>query len=358
MMTAVVWSGKPNPEVQSVPIPEPAAGEVLLKIHRAGICGTDLSILAGKHPRATAPLIMGHELVGTVASIGSNGSGTAGDLDTGVNGVAGAAGAHLVPGQLVTVEPILSCGTCVACRSGVPHVCRNLRLYGIDLPGGFAQYMAVRADKLIPIPEGLPEDVAVLAEPAAVAVHAVRRSSVRIGDTVVVIGGGPIGLLIALTVQSVVGSNIIISEPAKVRRDVASDLGFTAIDPANEDITQAVMDFTAGDGADVVFEAAGSPPAVRSATTVLRPQGELVQVSIPKDLREMSLVDMTFKELTITGVRVYEPGDFQRALSLLQERPGVFRSLLSEPMSLEQAPEAFEEARSGGASLRVVFRIT
>ena len=140
-MKAILWDGEVNPVCRDVPVPVPDEGEVLLKVLRAGICGTDLSILGGKHPRAKAPLVLGHELAARVASP--------------CPGVA--------EGALVTIEPIISCRKCVACRGGFPHVCSTLKLYGIDLPGGMAEYIKVAADRILPVRKGMDPDMVVLA---------------------------------------------------------------------------------------------------------------------------------------------------------------------------------------------------
>ncbi len=342
-MNAVVWNGERLPEVTAVPRPEPASNEVLLRIERAGVCGTDLSILAGAHPRARAPLILGHELAGRVVEVGN-------DVPDDRRRVLGTG--------LATVEPIISCGTCVACRNGTPHVCQNLRLYGIDLPGGMAEFLAVREDLVIPAPQELEADDVVLAEPLAVAVHAVRRAGQRYGDRVCVIGGGPIGLMIGIVAREAGARTVVVSEPMANRRAIAGSLGFTTLDPTSTDLTQTVMDVTGGDGVDVCYESAGSKAAVLAATQVLRPRGTLTQVSIPKVPVPVRLVDIAFRELTVVGVRVYEPGDFDKALQLLCLRTRELALLRSKPYGLADSKAAFGDAIAGSNALRVIIDTT
>lgn len=337
-MKAIVYDGTHTPSVEERNVPNGGPGRAILRVLWAGICGTDLSIVGGKHPRAKPGLIMGHEIAARIEDVDS-------------------AATALRPGDLVTVEPTLSCGECIACRTGSPHVCRNLKLYGIDEPGGMAEYLAVEADRVHRSPRGVADDLVVLTEPLAVAVHSIRMSSIRFGDTVCVIGGGPIGLLVAIVAREVGVSTLIISEPNPVRRDVAGALGFEVIDPGAISLEEQVAQATRNQGIDIVIDAAGSQEAVSAATRVLRPRGRLVQVAIPKEGREISLVDVAFKELNVQGVRVYETLDFERAMVLLARRPDELRPLLSNPYSLDQAPEAFDAAVAGDRGMRVVFHV-
>lgn len=342
IMRAVLYEGTETPQVREIPIPTPESGEVLLEILRAGICGTDLSILSGKHPRAAAPLILGHEVAARV-------------VEDRYTGSPGEHSLELAPGTLVTVEPIISCGKCFACNTGIPHVCRSLQLYGIDLPGGMAEYMVARKDRLIPADPGMVPETVVLAEPLAVAVHAVRLSGVRYGDSVCIIGGGPIGILTAMVAAETTPGRILVSEPESSRRAVAEHAGIETVDPATNSLAERVAELTDGRGADLVFDCAGSSAAVASATGILRPRGRLVQVAIPKEPRAVNLVDVTFKELEMIGVRVYEPLDFRRALQFLSRKPALFEPLCGEPFSLDQAAEAFDAARRGDQGLRILF---
>ncbi len=336
-MKALVYDGKTGASVQDIAVPVPEKGEALLRVHRASICGSDLSIMAGKHPRAKGGLIMGHEIVATIEKIEENDQFKTGDL--------------------VTIEPIVSCGECVACKSGFPHVCQTLKLYGIDIAGGMAEYMTARIDKLWKIPEGLPVDVAAFIEPLAVAVHAVRRSNMNFDDAVCVIGGGPIGILTALVAQELTTRKILISEPSEARRTVAKKLGFATVNPIEEDVLEVVSAMTQKRGMDITFEAAGSQPAILTAPKTLRPRGTLVQIAMPKDLMQMNIVDLTFKELTVLGVRVYEAYDFERAVNFLNARQEVFADILPTLFSLEEFEEAFSAAKKGTGGLRFTFAI-
>ncbi len=340
-MKALVYNGNTNASLEEIKKPVPSKGQALLKVLRASICGSDLSIIEGKHPRAQTGLIMGHEIVARVEQLVP----------------ALATDGSIIEGDLVTVEPIVSCGTCVACRSGFPHVCSNLKLYGIDIAGGMAEYLCVDVKNLWKIPKDLSVDVSAFIEPLAVAVHAVRRSKVKFDDFLCIIGGGPIGMLIALIAQELTTRPILISEPEPSRRAIAKRLGFTTVNPVEEDVIEILQGMTQNRGADITFEVAGSQSAILTASKTLRPRGTLVQVAMPKDLMKMNIVDLTFKELSLIGVRVYEAYDFERAINFLKSHKEVFEKILPTLFPLDQFSAAFEAAKKGVGGLRFTFCI-
>ncbi len=339
-MKAVVWTAPGSVETRRLPVPSPGAGEAVVRGRAAGICGTDLSILNGKHPRARAPLVMGHELSGEVAETGE--------------GVTA-----LRVGDRVVCEPLISCGACHACRSGYPWVCQKLGLYGIDRDGAFAEYVSVAASSLRPIPDTVDDRLGALVEPMAVAVHAVRLSSLRVGDDVCVLGGGPIGLLIAVVARLAGPARLFLTEREPYRIDLARGFGLDVIDAGSRDVEREVAERTGGKGADVVFEVAGAPETVLAAPRVARVKGEVMAVAMPKTPQPYDIVALTFKELTVKGVRVYAPFDFDRAIRIVEESlrdPRVdLRRLISEPFTLDQGQEAFARAREARGIMRVVF---
>jgi (R,R)-butanediol dehydrogenase/meso-butanediol dehydrogenase/diacetyl reductase len=338
-MNALIYKGKHTVVCQEVDVPEIGNEEALIQVHYAGICGSDLSIVDGKHPRAKPGLIMGHEFSGTIVDIRSQ---TRKDL-------------HI--GDTVVAEPLISCGTCFACLSGIAYVCQSLGLYGIDRPGAFADYVKIPARSVFKIPENISPKLAVLVEPMAVAVHAVRLSSLKIGDTVCVLGGGPIGLLTALVVQQAGARTILISEIQPFRIALAREFGIDIINPTQIDLQKAVFERTKGRGADIVFEAAGSEETVLIAPKLCRVQGEVIMIAMPKIPRSFDIVAYTFKEITMKGVRVYAPFDFERAIHLIAECPHDLMKLLGGFYPLSQGPQAFEEAKHAKENMRVIFAI-
>jgi (R,R)-butanediol dehydrogenase / meso-butanediol dehydrogenase / diacetyl reductase len=315
---------------------QPAPGEVRVDVAYVGICGTDLHIRHGAmDKRVEIPGVIGHEMSGRIAAVGP--------AVEGWN-----------VGDPVTVMPLVWCGACPACRAGNQHVCQNLVFVGIDSPGAMQQSWTVPAHLLVPLPDGLRLDHAALAEPVAVAVHDVRRAGVREGETALVVGGGPIGVLIALVLRAE-GADVLTSEPNAGRRAVASGLGLRAIDPLDRAVEACVEDWTGGAGADVAFEVSGSQPGLSAATSSLRVRGRLVVVAIHPEAQPLDLFRFFWRELTLMGARVYEREDFERAVELVAAGSIPADALISRIEPLRRTPEAFDALESGGDVMKVLI---
>lgn len=323
-MTAAVWTDTDVIETRQVPRPDVPPGWALVEVACTGICGTDLAILHGKHPRARHGLIPGHEIVGRVVVAAPHGP---------------------ADGALVVVEPLISCGQCRACRAGATHVCRRLGLYGIDAPGGLATFVALPPQVLHEVPATVDPEVAALVEPLAVAVHAVDQSGLQAGDVVAIAGAGPIGVLTALVARHAGAGAVVISEPSAVRREVARSLGLTVV-PEGRSLTDVVLELTAGEGADVTFDAAGHPAVAPDLTAATRVLGTVVVVAVHKEPVPLDLRDVCFKELTVRGVRVYTSADVRRAIGLVTDDVLGLAALPTRTYLLAQAAAAFEAAAS------------
>jgi threonine dehydrogenase-like Zn-dependent dehydrogenase len=193
-MKAMVLTEWEKLELKDTPLPELAEDEALIKVKYAGICGSDVHIFTGHHPTAKAPVILGHEFVGTVMKINSRKS------------------LKFKIGDRVVAEPLISCGVCEACLAGNGHVCKNLKLLGIHTDGAFAEYVKVSVAKIIPVADHLSDRVAALTEPFAVGFHVNQRADLKNGDTALVIGGGPIGLIVGMVAKVSGASKVIFSE--------------------------------------------------------------------------------------------------------------------------------------------------
>jgi 2-desacetyl-2-hydroxyethyl bacteriochlorophyllide A dehydrogenase len=339
-MKALVYTGEYQLETREEPVPAANEGEALIRIASAGICGSDISIWKGLHPRAKAPLIMGHEFSGTIEEINA-------PSDSGFK-----------KGDRVTAEPLITCGSCIACKSGFSYVCQNLKLYGIDRNGGFAEYVALPLSKLYPIPDSVDLETGALIEPLAVAVHAVRLSNLKFQDIVCVFGGGPIGLLTALVARECGPQKVLVFEKEPFRIDMARQFGLEVVDVNSCDPEDAVAEASKGRGADIVFEAAGAEASIGAAVRSCRVRGEMIQVAMPKKPVPFDIVALTFKEVIVKGVRVYAPFDFERAIKMIASSSIDFSAMITNRYSLDEGVEAFKRASEGKNVMRVLFTIT
>ena len=337
-MYAARYIGNGTLEVVETSPAEPSAGEVQLDVAYTGICGTDLHILHGAmDARVSMPAVLGHEMAGRVASIGE-----------------GVEGWQI--GDAATVMPLVSCGDCAACASGASHICYRLSFLGIDAPGSMQSRWNVPASVLVRLPDHLSLQTASLAEPTAVAVHDVRRAALADGERAVVVGAGPIGLLIATVARSA-GADVAVFEPNAGRREIAAAVGLVAVDPLEHETAAWVDDWTAGAGADVAFEVSGTGAGMSSAIACLGARGRAVVVGIHPSPPPVDLFRVFWRELTLIGARVYERVDFEEAVRLLATGVIPSDTLITDVVPLAGVTEAFG-AMDAGASMKILLDCT
>lgn len=329
-MKAAQYLGAESFRITDVEPQVPDAGEVRVAVSYTGICGTDLHVFHGHmDARVSNRGVIGHEMSGIIESIGE-----------------GVDNWHV--GDHVTVMPLDWCGECPACLNGNEHVCQNLNFIGIDSTGSLQQLWNVPEQFLVRLPEDLRLDHAALVEPTAVAVHDVRRAQIVPGEKAVIIGGGPIGLLIAVTARHF-GADVVVIELDADRRTVAEGLGFLTLDPRETDQEAWVFDWTGGAGADVVFEVSGAAVAVLGATGLARVRGRLVVVAIHPQPTPVNLHAMFWKELTLIGARVYQRADFEMAIELVAAGIIPADVLITRIEPLESLAAAFDTLAAGAA---------
>jgi threonine dehydrogenase-like Zn-dependent dehydrogenase len=337
-MKAVIYI-KPNVvEVIDTDIPELSDGEALIKVHRAGICGTDVAIAIGKHPRAKGPLVLGHEFAGEIVEIKSAKVKT-----------------NLTTGDNITVYPLLSCGQCWACRNGNSHVCRSLRMVGIDQNGGMAEYAKAPLDLIVRLPESITYEQGALIEPLAVGVHAVTMAGTDHSEACVIMGAGPIGLLVGLCLKSIPARKIIMTDINNERLQTAERLGFEAYNTQNCNIAEKILDATNGEGVDTLFECAGSESAAIQMCELVRPRGKISMVAVHKELHKVDLRAINFKEITMSGVRVYTRQDYEQAIRMIEKLPVL--ELISDRVGIDSAPDALDKVKKGQALGKVMIEI-
>jgi 2-desacetyl-2-hydroxyethyl bacteriochlorophyllide A dehydrogenase len=332
---AAAYTGNKTIEVLDLPVPELRPGEVEISPAFTGICGTDLHVLHGAmDARVTCPAVLGHEMSGTVSRVGP-----------GVTGWS--------DGEPVTVVPLLSDGTCPACLAGHSHICHNLNFVGIDSPGAMQQRWVVPAGTLLRLPAGLPLDVAALVEPTTVAVHSVGRAGLRAGEAVLVIGGGPVGLLVAM-VARLGGADVRLAEVNSYRRRLAASLGIKVLDPDADDVAAVVAQWTGGAGVSLSFEVSGAPAGIAAAVDSLAVRGRLCVVAVHPVPREMNLHRFFWRELTLVGTRLYSRPDWDRAVALIAAGHIPARELITAVVPLGSAPDAFAAIERGGEVMKVL----
>lgn len=334
-MQALVYTGPDRLELQDVPPPVPAAGEALVRIKYAGICGTDLHLWHGEMTAVRPPVIVGHELVGEVVSDATG---------------------RFAPGQRVAIEPLLVCGTCHACRGGASHVCRNLRVQGVHADGGAAELLRTPTRRLHPIPDSLSWEDAACTEPTSVAVHMVRRAGIELGDTVLVLGGGPIGFLVASVARAAGARRVLVSELSQRRLELCRRAGLETIDAGRDDPVARIRELTGGEGADVVVEAVGHPATVAQMVAACRVRGRVLVGGIGGTPPPVDLAAVVFKELTLVGSRVYASRDMASALHLLGSGAIAVEGLVTRIVPLARAVEdGYRRLRDSRDEMKVLL---
>jgi 2-desacetyl-2-hydroxyethyl bacteriochlorophyllide A dehydrogenase len=317
-----------------VPVP-PGPRQVQIRVAYCGICGTDLHLFHGAMAhRLRLPHVMGHEMAGFIAAVGP-------EVD-----------AWRV-GDCVTVRPLDPCNHCPACHAGHQHICQNLKFIGIDTPGALQGLWTVPAHTLHRLPESVSLQHGAMVEPIAVACHVFRRGEVQAGDFAVVIGGGPIGILVALVAQAG-GANVVLAEVNPFRVRLAGELGIAAVNPAETDLAALVNERTGGAGADIVFEVSGSAAGAEMMTKLPRTRGRIVVVAIFAEPPKVDLFRFFWRELKLSGARVYEPEDFESAIGLAAAGSLPLERLITTVLPLGRLEDGFRQMERGGEVMKIL----
>ena len=333
-MKAIQYLSANHIEVCDVEMPKVPEGWALIKVSHAGICGTDLNIYAGTHPRARAPLTMGHEFSGVVAQ----------DCE------------RFQTGTRVTAYPLISCGKCEPCVTGNKHVCNTLGLYGIDTAGGMAEYVVIPQEQLIPLPENVSFKVGAFIEPIAVTVHTLRETGFTPGDNTIIFGCGTIGLCLALTLKQFGAGDMLLVETDAARLALARELGFEAINPMEVNLDEVVASHTKGNGFDRVYDCAGVNAVAACLLDVVKVRGQIVIVASYKKPPQMPFFKGMAKEVSIHFVRVYRQKDFEIAAKMAVNEP-LFEKIITHVLPAAEAQKGFDLLLGGGTgAVKVMFK--
>lgn len=332
------------------PDPVIQPGEVLLQTHYTGICGTDLHIFRGEfHERVKFPAIQGHEFGGTIMEVGKS-----------------AAEMGYRVGQLVAVDPILSCHACPACLSGHSNACRFLKLLGVDLDGGFGQYVAVPASRLFSLPDSIAMEHVPMVEMYALGHHILQRGQIQPGETIAILGAGKLGLsILDVLCHSSNPSTVLVSDLQPQRLSIAEKLGATKVlDVRHQDPVEAVLELTEGIGVDCVIEAVGHyhelpgrEAPLAQAVKMIRNGGRIVTTGLGEQLSPVHFKTLVIKEAQIIASRV-TLGEFPRAIRMLAK--GLLHPdlLITQKMALRDITAAFAKVdREDPETIKIVLDI-
>ncbi|MFC0560901.1 2,3-butanediol dehydrogenase [Halalkalibacter alkalisediminis] len=351
-MKAVLWHGKKDIRVENVQEPVVKQGEVKIKVAFCGICGSDLhEYLAGPifvpveepHPvsNGKAPIIMGHEFSGEVVEIGE--------------GVT-----HVKVGDRVCVEPILNCGECPSCLKGHYNICEKLGFVGLSGGyGGFAEYSVLSSHMVHKIPDNMTLEQAALVEPTAVTVHAVRQSALKIGDTVAVIGAGPIGLLVVQSAKAAGATKVIVVEVSPERQDFAKKVGAdVVINPLEVDAIEEIRSHTNGLGVDVSFEVAGIQPTIEMAIQATKPEGNVVNISIWEKPAEININNLILAERKMTSIIAYR-NNYKEVIQLIANGQIQALELVTKKIALDDVvTEGFEALTENKNQIKILVDLS
>jgi (R,R)-butanediol dehydrogenase/meso-butanediol dehydrogenase/diacetyl reductase len=345
-MKAAFYYGEHDVRLHDVPVPVRAPGEALLRVLRSGMCGTDATEwkagprtfpIERLHPVTghLGPMILGHEFVGEIVEVDDSSSFSVGDI------VASGAG--------------VSCGYCARCTEGRSNLCESYYTLGLNTHGAMAEFVSCPTQALVSVPAGLRIDLAGLAQPLAVGLHAARRSGVRDGDRVVVIGAGAIGSFVLAGLKSLARGDVTVIDFPGARLDRALRIGATRVVPAGEDARARVLDAIGSRGADLVIEASGAPGQLNNAIALVRNGGTILQVGLPSGQQPVDIHSLVMREITVTTTLAHVCGeDLAPALAILATT-NVGDELLDSVHPLSHLAEQLERLATGQLEGKVLF---
>lgn len=307
-----------------IEMPIPAKGEALIKVKAAGICGSDIGAYRGNNPLVSYPRIIGHEIVGEIVSIPMDNS------------------RSLKVGDRVIVDPYLYCGSCYPCSIKRTNCCCDLKVLGVHVEGGMAEYFTHPADMLIKLPDELPWELAPLAEPLTIALHGIHRGKLKAGEHVVIIGAGPIGLLAAMAALTY-GAIPILVDIVGERLHAANSMGVKyIINSSQENPVEKIFKYTAGRMAELVMECSGSNAAIKSTLDYVSNAGRITLTGWPKTETSIATDKIIKKEVDISGART-SVDEFEEAIRLIASGAVDAKQILTKTVSLDEASEIIKD---------------
>lgn len=320
--------------------PIPKEGEALIRIIAAGICGSDIGAFRGTNGLVSYPRVIGHELAGVVESIPEDNK----------NGIK--------VGDRVVADPYLYCGHCYPCSVGRTNCCTDLKVLGVHVDGGMAEYFCHPADMLIKIPDGMTWEQAAMAEPLTISLHGVHRGGLKAGEYCAIYGAGPIGLVAGMVAECY-GAHAIVIDLVQERLDFAKSVGIEyTINSGSENAVERVCEITGGNMAQLVMECTGANPCIRGTLDLVSNAGRITLTGWPKKETSLPTDLITKKEVDIRGART-SAGEFQEALELIASKKVDMMKILTKTVSMDEAAETIIDIeKNPGNYMKVVVRVT
>ncbi len=343
-MKAAVFKEVGQPlAVETVADPVPESSELVMKVSYCGVCGTDLHATRQGLTTACCGQILGHEYVGEIVEVGKQASG------------------NWQVGDRVCAMPFIACGHCLPCAAGRFFECNKKKVSGVDDAGGFAEFVTTGSRETLLLPDNLDLQTAALVEPLAVGIHAVRVADIKAGSRILVIGAGPIGLAVALWCRFFGAREVVVSEVAKSRADLAKQLGATAVihpelDKGAEGLLQQFCD-VAGGPPDVIFECVGAPGLLQQCIEMAPYRGKIIPVGVCEQPDAIMPFFGLVKELQIQFAIAHTLDDFETSVAMLGEGRIDVSPMVTDIVTLDELPDAFEALRSPSHQCKVLARI-
>lgn len=323
-MLQAVMTSPGKIEFRDVPIPDVKEGEVLVKIMKIGICGSDIHVYHGKHPYTSFPVVQGHEVSGEVVKTG--------------RGVK-----DLKPGDRVTIMPQVVCGKCYSCTHGRYHICDELKVMGFQTTGTASEYFAVDANKVLKFADSVSFDEGAMIEPLAVAVHALGRAGNVEGMKVLVLGAGPIGNLVAQSAKGMGADKVMITDISEYRLKLAKECGVDyCVNSKEEDLSEVIKDKFGPDKADLILECVGINATMDQAISNARKGTDIIVVGVFGEKASVDLGLVQDRELRLIGTLMYQESDYRKAMQLIEEDKVKLRPLITDHFPFKDYKRAYE----------------
>ena len=309
---------------REVPVPQIGDDQVLVKIMKIGVCGSDIHVYHGTHPFTSYPVTQGHEVSAKVVRFGAN-----------VRG--------LREGQKVTIEPQVFCGECYPCTHGKYNLCESLKVMGFQTTGTASEYFAVDASKVTPLPDSLTYDEGAMIEPLAVTVHAAKRFPEMDGARVAILGAGPIGILLAQSCKALGAEKVMITDVSDYRLSLAKQVGAdAAVNTLREDFGEAMVEAFGPDKADVIYDCAGNDITMGQAIRYARKGSTIILVAVFGKMATVDLAVLNDHELDLNTTMMYRHEDYVDAIRLVGEGKIQLKPLMSKHFDFKDYQQAYE----------------